>query len=141
VPIIAAFLPGGRSITAENSRNCGAGYHLQLRSAAIEVNNLEKRRAIQKLKDELGALVGARVAQNGLTFKPGTDDMRDAPSAVLAVRLLAVGADLLGSYGAPSRSRAVDSTGRHITEATCAQSTWPRRIRPPPRRRGPGTTY
>ncbi|MEO3872046.1 UDP-glucose/GDP-mannose dehydrogenase family protein [Nonomuraea sp. B12E4] len=70
------------------------GYHLQLLSAVIEVNNLQKRRAIQKLKDELGTLVGARVALLGLTFKPGTDDMREAPSAVLAGRLLAEGAEV-----------------------------------------------
>ncbi|SEG97285.1 UDPglucose 6-dehydrogenase [Nonomuraea solani] len=70
------------------------GYHLQLLSAVIEVNNLQKRRAIQKLKDELGTLTGMRVALLGLTFKPGTDDMREAPSTVLAARLLAEGAEV-----------------------------------------------
>ncbi|WP_214106570.1 UDP-glucose dehydrogenase family protein [Acrocarpospora catenulata] len=70
------------------------GYHLQLLSAVIEVNNLQKRRAIQRLKDELGTLTGMRVALLGLTFKPGTDDMREAPSTVLASRLLAEGAEV-----------------------------------------------
>ncbi|MEV4804721.1 UDP-glucose/GDP-mannose dehydrogenase family protein [Nonomuraea sp. NPDC049421] len=70
------------------------GYHLQLLSAVIEVNNLQKRRAIQKLKDELGTLTGMRVALLGLTFKPGTDDMREATSTVLAGRLLAEGAEV-----------------------------------------------
>jgi UDPglucose 6-dehydrogenase len=70
------------------------GYHPQLLSAVIEVNNLQKRRAIQKLKDELGTLDGMRVALLGLTFKPGTDDMREAPSTVLAARLLAEGAEV-----------------------------------------------
>ncbi|MGV9306494.1 UDP-glucose dehydrogenase family protein [Nonomuraea sp. NPDC003727] len=70
------------------------GYHLQLLTAVIEVNNLQKRRAIQKLKDVLGSLAGARVALLGLTFKPGTDDMREAPSTVLAARLLAEGAEV-----------------------------------------------
>ncbi|MET9648579.1 UDP-glucose dehydrogenase family protein [Streptomyces syringium] len=68
------------------------GYHPQLLSAVIEVNNLQKRRAIQKLKDQLGTLEGTQIALLGLTFKPGTDDMREAPSAVLASRLLAEGA-------------------------------------------------
>ncbi|GAA4560953.1 UDP-glucose/GDP-mannose dehydrogenase family protein [Planotetraspora kaengkrachanensis] len=70
------------------------GYHLQMLSAVIEVNNLQKRRAIQRLKDELGTLAGARVALLGMTFKPGTDDMREAPSTVLAGRLLAEGAEV-----------------------------------------------
>ncbi|MEV5238537.1 nucleotide sugar dehydrogenase [Streptomyces cinnamoneus] len=65
------------------------GYHPQLLSAVIEVNNLQKRRAISKVKDLLGTLEGATVALLGLTFKPGTDDMREATSAVLAARLLA----------------------------------------------------
>ncbi|MFI6497770.1 UDP-glucose dehydrogenase family protein [Nonomuraea typhae] len=68
------------------------GHHPQLLNAAIEVNNLQKRRAIQKLKDVLGGLDGARIAVLGMTFKPGTDDMREAPSTVLAARLLAEGA-------------------------------------------------
>jgi UDPglucose 6-dehydrogenase len=68
------------------------GHHPQLLNAVIEVNNLQKRRAIQKLKDALGSLDGAQVALLGMTFKPGTDDMREAPSTVLAARLLAEGA-------------------------------------------------
>ncbi|GIH97089.1 UDP-glucose dehydrogenase family protein [Planobispora siamensis] len=70
------------------------GYHPPLLSAVIEVNNLQKRRAIQRLKDELGTLEGARVALLGMAFKPGTDDMREAPSTVLASRLLAEGSEV-----------------------------------------------
>jgi UDPglucose 6-dehydrogenase len=71
-----------------------SGYHFQLLNAVIEVNELQKRRAVQRLKDELGTLEGTRIALLGLTFKPGTDDMREAPSAVLAARLLAEGAQV-----------------------------------------------
>ncbi|MGW3148876.1 UDP-glucose dehydrogenase family protein [Streptomyces sp. NPDC001177] len=70
------------------------GFHPPLLSAVIDVNNIQKRRAIQKLKDELGDLAGARVALLGMAFKPGTDDMREAPSTVLAARLLAEGAEV-----------------------------------------------
>jgi UDPglucose 6-dehydrogenase len=71
-----------------------SGYHFQLLSAVIEVNELQKRRVIGKLKQHLGALSGRRVALLGLAFKPHTDDMREAPSIVLAARLLAEGAEV-----------------------------------------------
>ncbi|MEV4577126.1 UDP-glucose/GDP-mannose dehydrogenase family protein [Nonomuraea jabiensis] len=93
------------------------GYHLQLLSAVIEVNNLQKRRAIQKLKDELGTLAGARVALLGLTFKPGTDDMREAPSTVLASRLLAEGAEVhcWDPMARPAAAEPWTSTTRHTS--------------------------
>lgn len=69
-----------------------SGYHFQLLSAVIEVNELQKRRVIGKLERLLGSLRGKRVALLGLAFKPGTDDMREAPSLVLAGRLIAEGA-------------------------------------------------
>jgi UDPglucose 6-dehydrogenase len=71
-----------------------SGYHFQLLDAVIAVNELQKRRVIGKLKQHLGSLSGKRVALLGLAFKPNTDDMREAPSLVLAGRLLAEGADV-----------------------------------------------
>jgi UDP-glucose 6-dehydrogenase len=71
-----------------------SGYHFHLLSAVIEVNELQKRRVIGKLKRHLGSLRGRKVALLGLAFKPDTDDMREAPSIVLASRLLAEGADV-----------------------------------------------
>jgi UDPglucose 6-dehydrogenase len=69
-----------------------SGYHFQLLTAVIEVNELQKRRVIGKLQKHLGSLVGKRVALLGLAFKPNTDDMREASSLVLAARLQADGA-------------------------------------------------
>jgi len=69
-----------------------SGYNFQLLNAVIEVNELQKRRVIGKLERLLGSLRGKKVALLGLAFKPGTDDMREAPSLVLAGRLLAEGA-------------------------------------------------
>jgi UDPglucose 6-dehydrogenase len=71
-----------------------SGYHFQLLNAVIEVNELQKRRVIGKLRNHLGPLGGKRVALLGLAFKPHTDDMREAPSLVLAGRLLAEGAEV-----------------------------------------------
>jgi UDPglucose 6-dehydrogenase len=69
-----------------------SGYHFQLLTAVIEVNELQKRRVIGKLQKHLGPLVGKTVALLGLAFKPETDDMREASSLVLAARLQADGA-------------------------------------------------
>jgi len=69
-----------------------SGYHFQLLTAVIEVNELQKRRVIGKLKEHLGGLSGKRVALFGLAFKPNTDDMREASSLVLCGRLSAEGA-------------------------------------------------
>jgi UDPglucose 6-dehydrogenase len=73
-----------------------SGYHFQLLSAVIEVNELQKRRVVQKLQKHLGRLRGKRIALLGLAFKPNTDDMREAPSIVLASRLIAEGAEVRG---------------------------------------------
>ncbi len=69
-----------------------SGHHFPLLSAVIEVNALQQRLPVIRLRDLLGDLNGMTVALLGLTFKPGTDDMREAPSIIIASRLLAEGA-------------------------------------------------
>jgi UDPglucose 6-dehydrogenase len=69
-----------------------SGYHFQLLNAVLEVNALQKRRVVNKLKQRLGGLRGKKVALLGLTFKPHTDDLREASSIVLAARLQGEGA-------------------------------------------------
>jgi UDPglucose 6-dehydrogenase len=71
-----------------------SGYHFQLLSSVIEVNELQKRRVIGKLEKHLGPLAGKTIAILGLTFKPDTNDMREAASIVLGSRLLAEGAEV-----------------------------------------------
>jgi UDPglucose 6-dehydrogenase len=73
-----------------------SGYHFQLLTSVIEVNELQKRRVMAKLTKHLGELSGKRVALLGLAFKPDTDDMRDASSLVLATRLEGEGATVSG---------------------------------------------
>ena len=72
-----------------------SGYHFQLLNSVIEVNELQKRRVVQKLEKHLGSLVGKRIALLGLAFKPNTDDMREASSLVLSARLQAEGATVV----------------------------------------------
>ena len=71
-----------------------SGYSFQLLNAVIEVNELQKRRVVGKLERHLGSLRGKKITLLGLAFKPGTDDMREAPSLVLASRLEAEGAEV-----------------------------------------------
>ena len=72
------------------------GYHFQLLTAVIEVNELQKRRVVGKLKQP--PRLAARPADRalGLAFKPDTDDMREASSIVLAARLIGEGAEVAG---------------------------------------------
>jgi UDPglucose 6-dehydrogenase len=72
------------------------GYHFQLLTAVIEVNELQKRRVLKKLEKHLGSLAGRTIALLGLAFKPDTDDMREASSLVLAARLQGEGATVRG---------------------------------------------
>jgi UDPglucose 6-dehydrogenase len=69
-----------------------SGYHFQLLTSVIEVNDLQKRRAVGKLQKHIGSLVGKEVALLGVAFKPDTDDVREATALVLAARLLGEGA-------------------------------------------------
>ncbi|HEY3552657.1 MAG TPA: UDP-glucose/GDP-mannose dehydrogenase family protein [Solirubrobacterales bacterium] len=86
------------------------GYHFQLLTSVIEVNELQKRRVVGKLEKHLGSLIGKRIALLGLAFKPDTDDMREASSLVLAARLQGEGAEVV-AYDPVAAERAADLLG------------------------------
>ncbi len=110
-PVFSLEVPGSNTVVASGglvSHNCfpkdvsalkmlagNTGYHFQLLTAVIEVNELQKRRVVGKLQGHLGSLLGKRVALLGLAFKPDTDDMREASSLVLAARLQGEGAEVV----------------------------------------------
>src|SRR5680860_872681 len=81
-----------KDVTALKQLAGNSGYHFQLLTAVIEVNELQKRRTIGKLQKHLGSLVGREIALLGVSFKPDTDDVREATSLVLAARLQGEGA-------------------------------------------------
>jgi UDPglucose 6-dehydrogenase len=83
------------------------GYHFQLLTAVVEVNELQKRRTISKLQKHLGPLAGKEIALLGVAFKPNTDDVREATSLVLAGRLAGEGANVR-AYDPVAGSKAAD---------------------------------
>jgi UDPglucose 6-dehydrogenase len=68
------------------------GQHPQLLQAVMEINRYQRRKIIFKLRELLGDLKGKVVGLLGLSFKPNTDDMREAPSIDIARWLRAEGA-------------------------------------------------
>lgn len=68
------------------------GYELKTIKATIEINENQKYKLFRKAKDIFGSLKGRKVSVLGLTFKPGTDDLREAPSIPNVKRLIEEGA-------------------------------------------------
>ena len=68
------------------------GYHPELLHSTVRVNREQRHRMISHLQDALKTIKGRRVAVWGLAFKPGTDDLRDAPALTVIGELLRLGA-------------------------------------------------
>lgn len=68
------------------------GYQTELLNAVVAVNRRQRLIVIEKLQKELKILKGKTVGLLGLTFKPDTDDMRDAPSLNIIEELNRLGA-------------------------------------------------
>jgi UDPglucose 6-dehydrogenase len=88
---------------------------IEIIETVINVNEATKRRMIDKVMDLCGGTVnGKTVAVLGVTFKPNTDDMRDAPSLTIVPALVGGGAKL----------RLVDPQGKREGEALLPGTTW-----------------
>ena len=71
-------------------------YEPVLLDCVSAVNEAQRRRVVSKLQRELRTLKGKRVALLGLSFKPDTDDLREAPSLRIARALIGLGARVVG---------------------------------------------
>lgn len=69
-----------------------AGLHPQLLTAVTEINEDQRRWAVERLEERLGGLEGRTIAIWGLAFKANTDDLRESPALAIAQRLTAAGA-------------------------------------------------
>lgn len=74
------------------------GYKLRTVEAAVDVNSEQKIKLFQKASDRMITFAGLKVAVLGLTFKPGTDDLREAPSINNIELLLKSGANNIYAY-------------------------------------------
>jgi UDPglucose 6-dehydrogenase len=70
------------------------GYDARLLREVGAVNDRQRRLVVEKLEAHLGDLAGRRVCLLGLAFKPGTDDLRDAPAVAIAAALAGAGASV-----------------------------------------------
>jgi UDPglucose 6-dehydrogenase len=66
----------------------GHGIELSVIGAAVRANEKQRKRMVQKIMSAMGVLKGKTVAILGLSFKPNTDDIRDAPSISIIHALL-----------------------------------------------------
>jgi len=82
----------GKDVSALISSSQEYGYTPSMLRATVDINQGQRAGAVRKLQRELHSLKGRRIALLGLAFKPGTDDLRDAPALDIARRLLASGA-------------------------------------------------
>jgi UDPglucose 6-dehydrogenase len=73
----------------------GAGVEQQIISTVVKVNDERKAAMAERVAKAVGGLDGKRIGVLGLTFKPNTDDMRDAPSIPLIQGLLKGGAEVV----------------------------------------------
>lgn len=70
------------------------GRHPQLLNAVMEINSDRRRMAVKRIHEMLGDLEGKTIGLLGLSFKPNTDDMRDAPSVDIARALISAGVNV-----------------------------------------------
>jgi UDPglucose 6-dehydrogenase len=88
---------------------------LRIVETVMAVNEARKRAMVEKVREALDdRLAGRRIAVLGVTFKPNTDDMRDAPALTIVPALIGLGAEL----------RVSDPQGRKEGEALLPGVTW-----------------
>jgi UDPglucose 6-dehydrogenase len=114
----------------------GAGYEFDLLSGVITVNEQQHDRMASKVASAVGgSLAGRTVAVWGLTFKAGTDDLRESPSVAVITRLLAAGARVVAHDPAVTTHRFGVPDGVVLAEspvdacrgadALCVLTEWP----------------
>jgi UDPglucose 6-dehydrogenase len=82
----------GKDISALVHTALDYGYQTELLNATVKVNQQQRLLVVEKLQKVLKILKGKTIGLLGLTFKPDTDDMRDAPSLTLIENLSRLGA-------------------------------------------------
>ncbi|MHB9004097.1 MAG: UDP-glucose dehydrogenase family protein [Coriobacteriia bacterium] len=93
------------------------GYDFHLLRSVIDVNSRQRTLPVRQMKDHFGTLAGKRIAVLGLTFKPETDDVREAPATDIIAHLLSEGADVVGYNPIPVAAPAGAELANTLDEA------------------------
>jgi UDPglucose 6-dehydrogenase len=87
-----------KDLRAAISTGRDVGYELEILDAVVAVNERQKKKLGEKILAHFkGDLKGKRIAVWGLAFKPGTDDVREAPALTLIEQLVSAGATVCGT--------------------------------------------
>jgi UDPglucose 6-dehydrogenase len=100
-----------KDVLAFRSVAKGVGYDFDLLSAVMEVNEEQRERFIEKVREALWTLRGKRLAVLGLAFKGGTDDVRDSPALEIVKRLAEEGASIVAFDPAAMERAAAQLSG------------------------------
>ncbi|HEY0737229.1 MAG TPA: UDP-glucose/GDP-mannose dehydrogenase family protein [Herpetosiphonaceae bacterium] len=95
-----------KDVLALHHMAASAGCHPQLLQAVMDINEDARRSFIKKLEEVLGDVGGKTIGVLGLSFKPNTDDMREAASVTIIEALMERGAHI----------RAYDPVAMHVAE-------------------------
>jgi UDPglucose 6-dehydrogenase len=95
------------------------GYDFALLTEVERINREAIERVSRKIREALWNLEGKRIALLGLAFKPGTDDLREAPAMKLARRLVQEGAEVVGFD-----PQAIDEAQRELPELKSAGNAY-----------------
>lgn len=82
----------GKDVSALIATAKDFGFPTRMLDAVVDVNRAQRSVVVEKLQRHLHSLMGRRIALLGLAFKPGTDDLRDAPALEIGRRLAQLGA-------------------------------------------------
>jgi UDPglucose 6-dehydrogenase len=96
-----------------------AGYPMQIAGAAATVNTQQRERMIGKIREALGGFQGTTIGVLGLSFKPNTNDLREAPALAIVQELMAQGATVRACDPA-----ALEEATRHLTGIVPCQNAY-----------------
>lgn len=85
-----------------------AGYTMKLAATTKRVNEQQRARMVDKIRDAVNGVQGKTLALLGLSFKPNTDDLRDSPALMIAEHLMKEGCTIR-AYDPEGLARALDA--------------------------------